>query len=225
MSTPNPFTLRDALALFLKHPSPFLLVLICGSCWVLRATLEIPWTNTETAVVLGVVAYWPFQEWWMHKALLHLPPIKIGSRMVELDFAKKHRLHHEKPADIPLSFLPLPTIFVSLIAFSGFAYGVWGEWYMVATFMGTASFSTTLYEWTHYLTHTPYKPKSRFYRLIWKQHRWHHYKNEKYWYSFTIPWIDGWMGTGPDVKTVPKSDTARTLGREPTGISAESTSE
>ena len=160
----------------------------------------------------------------MHKVLLHLPPIKIGSRMVELDFAEKHRLHHEDPTDIPLSFLPMHTILVSLIAFSGLAYGVSGEWYMVATFMGTASFSTTLYEWTHYLTHTPYKPKSRFYRLIWKQHRWHHYKNEKYWYSFTIPWIDSWMGTGPDVKTVSKSPTARTLGREPTGISAETTS-
>ncbi len=41
------------------------------------------------------------------------------------------------------------------------------------------------YEWTHYLIHTDYKPKTRVYRAIWRNHRNHHYKNEHYWFTVT----------------------------------------
>jgi hypothetical protein len=213
------FSLRDAFHVFIRHPSPFILLFITGSFWVFRLTHQAEWTNTDTFLAAGVVLYWPFQEWWMHRWLLHLKPIQIGSKTIELDFAEKHRLHHENPTDIPLIFLPIQTIFASLLFFSGIVYALSGSFVTVATFMGAASFSTLLYEWTHYLTHTQYKPASSFYRQIWKQHRWHHYKNEAYWFSFTIPYIDGWMGTGPPVKSVPNSDTARTLGRRPDGES------
>ena len=74
---------------------------------------------------------------------------------------------------------------------------------------------TLLYEWTHYLTHTRYKPKGKYYRRIWQLHRWHHYKHEGYWFSFTVPYLDGWFGTGPDPKEVERSPTARTLGGDP----------
>ena len=41
------------------------------------------------------------------------------------------------------------------------------------------------YEWTHYLIHSDYKPKTRVYRAIWRNHRNHHYKNEHYWFTVT----------------------------------------
>ena len=218
------FTLRDAFLEFIRHPSPLFLTGLFFGCWILRGTEGGALTGKEWMAIAGVLLYWPFQEWWMHRVLLHLPPIELGGRSVELDFAKKHRLHHADPTHLPLIFLPLPTVVVSLVVFSSIA-GALSDWALsfIFVFMGTASFSTLLYEWTHYLTHSRYLPQTAFFKRIWKQHRWHHYKNEKYWYSFTVPHIDGWMGTGPQVSTVPKSPTARTLGRTPDGerVSAE----
>ena len=216
--TTRRFTLRDAFLEFIHHSSPLFLVALCLSCWIFRGIdgKALPWR--EWGAIAGILLYWPFQEWWMHRVLLHLPPLRIGGRSYELDFAKKHRLHHADPTFLPLIFLPLPTVVVSLVLFTSIA-GVISGWdpSFILVFMGTASFSTLLYEWTHYLTHSRYLPQTAFFRRIWKQHRWHHYKNEKYWYSFTIPQIDGWMGTGPEVHSVPKSSTARNLGRTPDG--------
>jgi len=41
------------------------------------------------------------------------------------------------------------------------------------------------YEWSHFLIHTPYVPKTRWYRSIWRNHRLHHYKHEGYWLGIT----------------------------------------
>ena len=214
------FTLGDAFMEFIRHPSPFVLLGICLSFWAYRLSVWEPLLFKEWVTIDGVMMYWPFQEWWMHKYLLHLPPIRVMGREIEMDFAEKHRLHHEKPTLLPLIFLPVGSILGALVLFSAIA-GVLGGWSLsyIAVFMGTASFSTMLYEWTHYLTHSRYSPQGAFYKRIWRQHRWHHYKNEHYWYSFTIPHIDSWMNTGPDVAQVPKSNTARTLGRTPVGES------
>ena len=71
-----------------------------------------------------------------------------------------------------------------------------------------------LYEWVHFLTHTAYVARSSFYRKIWRNHRLHHFKNEHFWYSFVLPQVDEWMGTGPRVSKVETSSTCRTLGVE-----------
>jgi len=162
---------------------------------------------------LAIIIYWPLQEWWMHKFILHLPPLRWRDRTYEMSFARIHRLHHDSPKDIPLSFLPISVILVSLVVFSGLFYLFCQSWTHVCTWMMVASTSTLTYEWIHYLTHTSYKPRSRYYRAIWKLHRWHHYKNEQYWFSFTVPWIDRLLGTGPHPKDVPHSTAARSLRR------------
>jgi sterol desaturase/sphingolipid hydroxylase (fatty acid hydroxylase superfamily) len=70
------------------------------------------------------------------------------------------------------------------------------------------------YEWCHFLIHTPYRPRGRYYRAIWRGHRLHHYKNEHYWFGVTSTLGDQLLGTAPDQADVPKSGTARTLGAE-----------
>ncbi len=70
------------------------------------------------------------------------------------------------------------------------------------------------YEWSHFLIHTPYVPKTRWYRGIWRNHRLHHFKHEGYWMGVTSNLGDRVLGTNPDQRTVPKSPTARTLGVE-----------
>jgi hypothetical protein len=68
------------------------------------------------------------------------------------------------------------------------------------------------YEWTHYLIHSDYKPKSKWYRGVWRNHRLHHYKNEHYWFTVTTAGTaDRLFGTYPDPATVKSSKTVKAL--------------
>jgi hypothetical protein len=69
-----------------------------------------------------------------------------------------------------------------------------------------------LYEWTHYLIHSDYKPRTRAYKAVWRNHRLHHYKNEHYWFTVTTTaTADRLFGTYPDPATVETSPTAKDL--------------
>lgn len=211
-------TLRDAFRVFVRHPSPFLLLALLIGFITVRIYLidhesypEWNWQASELYGGLIITLYWPFQEWWMHKVLLHLPPLRWGAHHYEASFARIHRLHHESPKYIPLSFLPVSAVLGALVAFCSLFYLLSGRLAHVCTWMAFATTSTIIYEWVHYLTHTDYKPQGKYYRAIWKLHRWHHYKNEQYWFSFTVPWIDRLMGSGPHPRDVPHSPTARDL--------------
>ena len=74
--------------------------------------------------------------------------------------------------------------------------------------------ATLLYEWVHYLTHTPYRPRSAYLRRIVRNHRLHHFKNEHHWYAFTAPLVDTLFGTNPEPGDVDLSPTVHTLGIE-----------
>ena len=68
------------------------------------------------------------------------------------------------------------------------------------------------YEWVHLLVHTRYRPRSRYYRRLARNHRLHHYRNEDYWLGVTSNLGDRLLRTYPTHKTdVPLSPTARTL--------------
>jgi folate-dependent phosphoribosylglycinamide formyltransferase PurN len=71
-----------------------------------------------------------------------------------------------------------------------------------------------LYEWTHFLIHTAYRPRSAAYKAIWKNHRLHHFKNEHFWHGVTNNLSDRVLGTNPDQREVAKSETARMLAAE-----------
>ena len=211
MSTNTIKTLREAFHVFVRHPSPLILISLIIGFMTGRIFLGEPLHNAELYGGIAIAIYWPLQEWWMHRILLHLPPLQWRGRTYEASFARVHRLHHESPKDIPLSFLPVSAVLAALVAFTGFFYFLSQSWAYVCTWMAVASTSTLAYEWVHYLTHTDYRPQGRYYRTIWRLHRWHHYKNEKYWFSFTVPWIDRFLGTGPQPKDVPRSPTAHNL--------------
>ena len=65
------------------------------------------------------------------------------------------------------------------------------------------------YEWTHFLVHTRYEPKSRLARTIRRNHRLHHCRNEDYWLAFCLPTVDNLFGTSPQPSTVPFTLLAR----------------
>ena len=67
------------------------------------------------------------------------------------------------------------------------------------------------YEWVHFLTHTRVRPRSAFYRRLWRNHRQHHFKNEHYWFGVTMLGGDRLLRTAPEVSAVPSSPTCRNL--------------
>jgi len=82
----------------------------------------------------------------------------------------------------------------------------------VAVTAGVTAYALILvYEWTHFLIHTAYRPRSRYYRSIWRTHRLHHFKNEQYWHGITNTVSDRVLGTYPEAGAVRKSRTARSL--------------
>ena len=68
------------------------------------------------------------------------------------------------------------------------------------------------YEWCHYLIHSDYKPRTAWYRGVWRNHRLHHYKNEHYWFTVTSAGTaDRLFKTYPDPETVKSSKTVKAL--------------
>jgi hypothetical protein len=71
-----------------------------------------------------------------------------------------------------------------------------------------------VYEWTHFLIHSTYRPRHRIYRYVWRAHRNHHFRNEHYWFGVTMHLADHVLGTFPERSAVEVSATVRTLGIE-----------
>lgn len=207
-------TLQEAARLFFRHRSPRLLALYVVVLLGLRlahggVALGDLW------VALGVAIYWPFQEWVLHIYLLHWRPIEVGGRRIDPIIAKFHRAHHREPWNPSFVFLPLQVLVPLIPVNTLFWWLVTSTWGVALTGMATMAAAALLYEWVHYLTHTPYRPRSRYYRAIWRGHRLHHFKNERYWHAFTVPLVDTLLGTNPDPRTVELSATCRDLdGRQ-----------
>jgi hypothetical protein len=204
-------TLFGVARAFLRYGSPRILTAQFFVALVVRCFLPAP-SLRDAVVVLAVVVYWPLQEWFLHWGVLHAKPRRIGSRMFDSRAAKKHRDHHERPHVLGTALLPTPTILLLVVVHLVF-------WRLVAP---TAAVGCTgvialggaalLYEWIHFSTHTAYKPKTRYFRTVRINHLMHHFRNEGHWYSFTLPALDDWLGTGGAPKNVPQSETCKTLG-------------
>ncbi|KHO25412.1 fatty acid hydroxylase [Mycolicibacterium setense] len=209
--TRNAFTLGDAVREFVRHPSPWMI----GTALVVSAGARYAagdWQPTDALVPVVMLATFPFFEWVVHVFVLHWRPRRFGRISVDSLLARDHRRHHVDPRDIPLIFIPwqsllwiLPVaVAVALLAFPRLGLGL--------TFLSFLTVLGLSYEWCHYLIHSDYKPKTRTYRAIWRNHRQHHYKNEHYWFTVTTAGTaDRVLGTHPDPATVSTSPTSKNL--------------
>ena len=204
-------TLSDAGREFWKHPSPWMLGAMLVAALIARVIVG-DWQITDVLVPLVMLALFPFFEWIIHVFILHWRPKRLGRLTIDSLLAKEHRAHHVEPRSIPLIFIPtksllwvIPlTVAIAVFAFPGLPMGL--------TYLVFISMLGLGYEWTHYLIHTDYKPKSRVYRAIWRNHRQHHFKNEHYWFTVTSSGTaDRVLGTYPDQATVATSPTAKNL--------------
>lgn len=204
-------SLGSAFSSFLRAPSPWMIssflvaavtarVVVGGGSW---------W---ELAIPVTLLALFPVIEWVIHVCILHWRPRRVAGVEVDSLLARKHREHHADPRQIPLVFIPWPALCWLLPAYVVVA------WLAMPTTASALSLLVSVYgiklgyEWTHYLVHSDYRPRSAWYRSVWRNHRLHHYKNEHYWFTVTSAGTaDRLFGTYPDPATVETSPTVRNL--------------
>lgn len=204
-------TLGTTAREFWMHPSPWMIAgtLVAALGWRV-AEGDWRWTDLWAPVIL--VALFPVIEWVIHVFILHWRPRKVAGVLVDSQLARDHRRHHANPRDIPLVFIPWQSLVVVIaadVAIALFAFPRLGQG---LTFLLAIAVVGLVYEWTHYLIHSDYKPRTRMYKAIWRNHRLHHYKNEHYWFTVTsTATADKLFGTYPDPATVKTSATAKNL--------------
>ena len=203
-------TLGLAFAEFWRHPSPWLILVTLVAATVARLVVG-DWGTADVVAPLVYVALFPVLEWVVHVFVLHWRPRRVGRIVLDHLLASKHRAHHREPRDIPLVFVPWQALLV-VIALT-WAVPLWvAPTGPALTYVMTVGVMGLLYEWTHYLVHTDYKPRSRLYKAVWRHHRLHHFKNEHYWLTVTTAHTaDRIFGTDPDPATVETSPTAKKL--------------
>ena len=206
-------TLGDAFREFARHRSARVLLFVSATAWVARGALG-GWSAWDALIPLIIVALEPFTEWVIHVVLLHWKPREVLGRRIDPLIARKHRAHHRDPKDAELVFVPMPVLLPSLAIGGALYLALLPNMRLGLTMMAASYTMFAVYEWTHFLIHSTYRPKTRLYRYVWRAHRLHHYRNERYWFGVTLHMADHVLGTFPGKDAVPASPTARTLGVE-----------
>jgi len=215
-------SLLDCARVFARRPSPpFLFGAVVLALAVRAIQGELGWR--DLVMVVGLIVVTPFVEWAIHVYLLHARPFTLLGRRIEILSAREHRAHHEAPGVLEGVLIPVYAVlvFLAMIALVNWALSfpihlvLGGPRLAYATTGVATSFAIlAAYEWTHFLIHTPHRARSRYYKAIWRNHRLHHYKNERYWFGVTSTVGDRVIGTLPDQRSVPRSATARSLHSE-----------
>ena len=169
-------SMRAAWTEFWKHPSPWLISTSLLGAIVARVAVGggVWW---ELLVPAGLVALFPVIEWCIHVAILHWKPRSLGPVTIDSLLARDHRAHHADPRDLPLVFIPWRALVWLLPAYLVVAWLAFPSWSSALTLLVSVYAIKLGYEWTHYLVHSDYRPRSRWYRSVWRNHRLHHYKN------------------------------------------------
>ena len=211
-------TKREILRVFLAHWSPRIILLTTTVTLVAR--LSVWSVSRGDLVVLAAVLFLTGPlEWFIHKFALHTDPDAWLTRKLGLGVG--HRNHHVDPPALDNLLLAGPdaAIFCVVLGLTTTVWALpllWLTGSPIAVPMLTALALTYLgfanYEWTHLMVHTRYRPRTRFYARLARNHRLHHYRNEEYWLGVTSNLGDRLLRTYPRHKTdVPLSDTARNL--------------
>lgn len=82
-------------------------------------------------------------------------------------------------------FIPWPSLIVVIVGVTAIGLLMFPRNGLGLTFALAIALFLMFYEWTHYLIHTDYKPRRAIYRAVWRNHRYHHFKNENYWFTVT----------------------------------------
>jgi hypothetical protein len=206
---------KSALRVFWTHPSSLLItgfVLLFG---IWRVALgDFSWI--DAAIALGILAYFPVNEWLIHVVMLHFKPRKVFGRTVDFYLPKTHRRHHADPWNLKWVFIPrhVHLLVAPTIALLLWALWPWKAW--VLTGVTTYLLLGLHYEWVHFLAHIPWCPQRSFWGAYYqrrvREHRYHHFRNENYWWGVSMGLGDRLFGTAPKVETTARTGTTHKVG-------------
>lgn len=213
-------TKRAILGLFARRRSAQVLAVALVIVASARVAFGGPPRRGDLIVVAVTLAITGTVEWVIHRYLLHAPLDSWTTRT--LGTGSGHHRHHLDPTDIDWLLLRGLDAGVFVTAF-GVVTAAWSVpllWITGSSVVGGFLTAWTFaaaglihYEWVHLMVHTRYRPRTRFYRTLARNHRLHHFRNEHYWLGVTSNTGDRLLGTLPAHKTdVELSDTARSLG-------------
>jgi sterol desaturase/sphingolipid hydroxylase (fatty acid hydroxylase superfamily) len=206
-------TLRGAARAFFGFVSPRILAPVTAVAVGARLWLG-GWSWPDAVIPLAILALEPFTEWLIHVFILHFRPRSVRGRSIDPLVSRKHRAHHRDPRDAVLVFVPTPVLIQSLVGVVVVYSLAFRSARPALTAIASSLAMLSVYEWTHFLIHSSYRPRRSLYRAIWRAHRLHHFRNERYWFGVTMHLGDRVLGTYPAKDAVPPSSTARTLGVE-----------
>ncbi|MBO9129355.1 sterol desaturase family protein [Bacillus sp. 165] len=158
--------------------------------------------------LIGLIVF-IFSEYITHRFLFHLKPPKNTFFLKMLK--RLHYDHHAYPNELHLLFLPLWYSLPNFMILAAIFFSI------TKSFIGSTAFGAGLitmlliYEWKHYIAHTSIKPRTALGKWFKKLHILHHYKNEKYWFGVSNPFVDVLFGTLKNEKDVKTSQTAKNL--------------
>ena len=212
---PN-LSLPGAFRIFIRETPPRVLLLASA---LLLGTRLASATFTDwgalgiwdLVVLVALALLHPFVEWCIHVYVLHWRPRNWLGLNIDFPAARYHRAHHVDPWDLRFVAMPLSAMFTGgalLLALGWATLPTLGALHSV---MLMAACLALTYEWCHFLTHTSYRPKGWAYKRIYRFHRLHHFKNEKYWMGVTRHLADYVLGTMKDAGEVESSKTAKDL--------------
>ncbi len=204
-------TLRGTVRDFWRYPSPWMI----AAALVVTLTARVvvgDWRASDLWGPVVLVALFPVLEWLVHVFVLHWRPRDVAGVTLDTLLARKHREHHTDPRDVPLVFIPWQALVWVILGYNLLALLAFPRVGQALSFMLAVAVLGLLYEWTHYLIHSDYRPRTRLYRAVWRNHRLHHYKNEHYWFTVTTAGTaDRLFGTCPDPARARTSKTVKNL--------------
>lgn len=206
-----PKTAAEALRTFFSFASPRILLLLSAGTLAARLALG-DWRWIDGLIPAALLAYWPLNEWLIHTQILHHRPRRIGPLRWDYRVARKHREHHRDPWHLPLVFIPLHIFWLAPPIIFALAFWLAPDAPRALTFLAAYFVLALHYEWCHYLAHIGWCPPLAYYRRRVREHRLHHFRNEKLWWGVSLGAADRWFGTAPDPDSVPRSPTTGTLG-------------
>lgn len=202
---------RSALRLFWSHPSPLLIAAFALGFGAWRGAMA-PLGWKDALVALAVLACFPFNEWLIHVYLLHYRPRRLFGRTLDFYLPVTHRRHHADPWNLTWVFIPRHVHVLTLPTVALLLWALWPWRELVLTGEVTYLLLGLHYEWVHYLAHIPWCPDIAHYQRRVREHRYHHFRNENYWWGVSMGGGDRFFGTAPAVEDIGRSGTTSTLG-------------
>lgn len=159
----------------------FIYVPVIVFLWYMAATDTAAGTGAIIGWSAAGFAFWTFSEYWLHREIFHL------DRFWTFHW-RMHGIHHGYPNDTGrLVFPPAPSL--------AFASAFWGLFYLVAGYavalplMAGFLVGYLTYDMTHLWTHVG-KPKSRWGKMLRRNHMLHHFHDHTKRFGVSSPLWD-----------------------------------